>query len=187
MKIIKKFKFTGGKDKTPLSREYRQDTVGLFGGFDDDPFRNDDPRPTINPEYLDHGEGIIYNGYSKLPFRMPSKSSIKAFTVTMLVILLSTVGLYYLGYYNIVPLSTQHAFLEPTVTEGVMLCWFHGLITLVFSCLVLVVGAFFCWGIASMYHALKDRVKEIHLAGDAHGIRRVHDATREGAAVGRLL
>jgi 2,4-dienoyl-CoA reductase-like NADH-dependent reductase (Old Yellow Enzyme family)/thioredoxin reductase len=39
----------------------------------------------------------------------------------------------------------------------------------------------------ALYHALKDRVKEIHLAGDAHGIRRVHDATREGATVGRLL
>ena len=39
----------------------------------------------------------------------------------------------------------------------------------------------------ALYHALKDKVQEIHLAGDANGIRRAHDATREGATVGRLL
>jgi len=39
----------------------------------------------------------------------------------------------------------------------------------------------------ALYHALKDRVKEIHLVGDAHGVRRVHDATREGAVAGRLI
>ena len=39
----------------------------------------------------------------------------------------------------------------------------------------------------ALYYALKDKVKEIHIIGDAHGIRRVHDATREGAIVGRVL
>ena len=39
----------------------------------------------------------------------------------------------------------------------------------------------------ALYYALKDKVKEIHIIGDAHGIRRVHDATREGAVAGRAL
>jgi len=39
----------------------------------------------------------------------------------------------------------------------------------------------------ALFHALKDKVKEVHLAGDAHGVRRVQDATREGSVVGRLL
>ena len=39
----------------------------------------------------------------------------------------------------------------------------------------------------SLYYALKDRVKEIYRIGDANGVRRVHDATREGAIVGRML
>jgi len=38
-----------------------------------------------------------------------------------------------------------------------------------------------------LYYALKDRVKEIHKIGDANGVRRIHDATREGAVVGRAL
>lgn len=39
----------------------------------------------------------------------------------------------------------------------------------------------------AMYYALKDRVREVHVIGDANGVRRVHDATREGAVVGRAL
>ncbi len=39
----------------------------------------------------------------------------------------------------------------------------------------------------TLYHALKDSVKEIHLIGDANGVRRIHDATRDGATVGRLI
>ena len=39
----------------------------------------------------------------------------------------------------------------------------------------------------ALYYALKDKVKEIHIIGDAHGVRRVHDATREGAIAGRAL
>jgi pyruvate/2-oxoglutarate dehydrogenase complex dihydrolipoamide dehydrogenase (E3) component len=39
----------------------------------------------------------------------------------------------------------------------------------------------------ALYRALKDRVKEVHLVGDANGVRRIHDATREGATAGRLL
>lgn len=39
----------------------------------------------------------------------------------------------------------------------------------------------------ALYYAIKDRVKEIHLAGDAIGIRRIHHATMDGATVGRAL
>jgi 2,4-dienoyl-CoA reductase-like NADH-dependent reductase (Old Yellow Enzyme family)/thioredoxin reductase len=38
-----------------------------------------------------------------------------------------------------------------------------------------------------LYYALRDRVKEIHIVGDANGVRKVHDATMDGAIVGRLL
>ncbi len=38
-----------------------------------------------------------------------------------------------------------------------------------------------------LYYALQGKVKELHRIGDANGVRRVHDATREGAVVGRLL
>lgn len=39
----------------------------------------------------------------------------------------------------------------------------------------------------ALYYALKDKVKEIHLVGDAMGIRRIHHATMDGAMVGRAL
>jgi thioredoxin reductase len=39
----------------------------------------------------------------------------------------------------------------------------------------------------ALYYALKDRVKEIYVVGDANGVRRIHDATREGATAGRAL
>jgi len=39
----------------------------------------------------------------------------------------------------------------------------------------------------AMYYALKDKVREIHVVGDANGVRRVNDATGDGAAVGRAL
>jgi NADPH-dependent 2,4-dienoyl-CoA reductase/sulfur reductase-like enzyme len=39
----------------------------------------------------------------------------------------------------------------------------------------------------ALYYTLKDKVKEVHKIGDANGVRRVHDATREGAIVGRAL
>lgn len=39
----------------------------------------------------------------------------------------------------------------------------------------------------SLYRALKDRVKEIHLVGDAHTIRKLHFITMDGATVGRQL
>jgi len=46
-----------------------------------------------------------------------------------------------------------------------------------------------CWSKEdnALYYALKGKVKEIHKIGDANGVRRVHDATREGAVTGRLL
>ena len=39
----------------------------------------------------------------------------------------------------------------------------------------------------ALYYALKDQVKEIHIVGDANGIRRLHDMTMDGAIVGRAL
>jgi len=39
----------------------------------------------------------------------------------------------------------------------------------------------------TLYYALKDQVKEIHVVGDASGIRRLHDMTMDGAMVGRAL
>ena len=39
----------------------------------------------------------------------------------------------------------------------------------------------------ALYYALKDKVREIHLVGDANGIRRIVDATLDGATVGRAL
>lgn len=39
----------------------------------------------------------------------------------------------------------------------------------------------------ALYYALKEKVKEIYVVGDASGVRRVHDATMEGATVGRAL
>jgi hypothetical protein len=38
-----------------------------------------------------------------------------------------------------------------------------------------------------LYDLLGDRVPEVHVIGDANGVRRIHDATREGAIVGRTL
>ena len=39
----------------------------------------------------------------------------------------------------------------------------------------------------ALYDLLGDRVPEVHVIGDANGVRRIHDATREGAIVGRAL
>jgi NADPH-dependent 2,4-dienoyl-CoA reductase/sulfur reductase-like enzyme len=39
----------------------------------------------------------------------------------------------------------------------------------------------------ALYYALKDHVKEIYLVGDANGVRRITDATLDGATVGRVL
>ncbi len=39
----------------------------------------------------------------------------------------------------------------------------------------------------ALYYVLKERVREIHLVGDANGVRRVHDATRDGTIVARAL
>jgi len=39
----------------------------------------------------------------------------------------------------------------------------------------------------ALYYALKDRVREIHVVGDANGVRRIHDATMDGTTVGRAL
>ena len=39
----------------------------------------------------------------------------------------------------------------------------------------------------ALYRALRDKVKEIHVAGDAHTIRKLHFITMDGATVGRLL
>ena len=39
----------------------------------------------------------------------------------------------------------------------------------------------------ALYYTLKDKVKEIYIVGDANGIRRVHNATMDGAVVGRIL
>jgi hypothetical protein len=38
-----------------------------------------------------------------------------------------------------------------------------------------------------LYYALKGKVKEIHIVGDASGIRRLHDMTMDGAILGREL
>jgi NADPH-dependent 2,4-dienoyl-CoA reductase/sulfur reductase-like enzyme len=38
-----------------------------------------------------------------------------------------------------------------------------------------------------LYYALKGKVKEVYKIGDANGVRRAHDATREGAVVGRTV
>jgi thioredoxin reductase len=37
----------------------------------------------------------------------------------------------------------------------------------------------------SLFYNLKDQVEEIYVAGDANGVRKVHNATMEGATVGR--
>jgi thioredoxin reductase len=39
----------------------------------------------------------------------------------------------------------------------------------------------------ALYYALKDKVKELYVVGDANGIRKIHDATMDGATVGRVL
>jgi len=39
----------------------------------------------------------------------------------------------------------------------------------------------------ALYYALKDQVREVHLVGDANGIRRIFEATLDGAMVGRAL
>jgi len=39
----------------------------------------------------------------------------------------------------------------------------------------------------AFYYVLQGRVKEVYKIGDANGVRRVHDATREGAVLGRML
>ena len=39
----------------------------------------------------------------------------------------------------------------------------------------------------ALYYALKDRVKEIYLVGDAGGIRRIHHATMDGATIARFI
>ena len=46
-----------------------------------------------------------------------------------------------------------------------------------------------CGGVENnkLYYTLKDKVKEIHLVGDALGIRRIHHATTDGATVARAL
>jgi len=39
----------------------------------------------------------------------------------------------------------------------------------------------------ALYYALKDQVREVHLVGDANGVRRIFEATLDGATVGRAL
>ena len=39
----------------------------------------------------------------------------------------------------------------------------------------------------ALYRALKDRVKEVHVVGEAHTIRKLHHITMDGATVGREL
>ncbi len=39
----------------------------------------------------------------------------------------------------------------------------------------------------ALYRALKDKVEEVHVAGDAHTIRKLHFITMDGATIGRLL
>jgi 2,4-dienoyl-CoA reductase-like NADH-dependent reductase (Old Yellow Enzyme family)/thioredoxin reductase len=39
----------------------------------------------------------------------------------------------------------------------------------------------------ALYYSLKDQVREIHVVGDANGIRKVHNATMDGATVGRTV
>ena len=39
----------------------------------------------------------------------------------------------------------------------------------------------------SLYYNILDRFSEVHLIGDANGVRRINDATRDGAIVGRAL
>jgi pyruvate/2-oxoglutarate dehydrogenase complex dihydrolipoamide dehydrogenase (E3) component len=39
----------------------------------------------------------------------------------------------------------------------------------------------------ALYYALKDKVKELYVVGDANGIRKIHDATMDSATVGRVL
>jgi len=39
----------------------------------------------------------------------------------------------------------------------------------------------------ALYYTLKDRVREIHVVGDADSVRRINDATMDGATVGREL
>jgi hypothetical protein len=36
-----------------------------------------------------------------------------------------------------------------------------------------------------LFYNLKDQVEEIYVAGDANGVRKVHNATMEGATVAR--
>jgi len=39
----------------------------------------------------------------------------------------------------------------------------------------------------ALYYEVAGKVGEVHLVGDANGVRRINDATREGAIVGRAL
>jgi mycofactocin system FadH/OYE family oxidoreductase 2 len=39
----------------------------------------------------------------------------------------------------------------------------------------------------SLFYNLKDQVEEIYIAGDANGVRKVHNATMDGATVGRTV
>jgi hypothetical protein len=39
----------------------------------------------------------------------------------------------------------------------------------------------------ALYYALKDQVKELHMVGDVNAVRKVPDATMDGATLGRWL
>jgi 2,4-dienoyl-CoA reductase-like NADH-dependent reductase (Old Yellow Enzyme family)/thioredoxin reductase len=39
----------------------------------------------------------------------------------------------------------------------------------------------------ALYYALKDKIKELYVVGDANGVRKINDATMDGAMVGRVL
>jgi pyruvate/2-oxoglutarate dehydrogenase complex dihydrolipoamide dehydrogenase (E3) component len=39
----------------------------------------------------------------------------------------------------------------------------------------------------ALYYSLKDQIAEIHLIGDANGVRKIHNATMDGATVARAL
>ena len=73
---------------------------------------------------------------------------LKAFSIIISIILVTTVGFYYVGYYNMVPLGHNDTFLVPTVGESMGHNWLGGLLA---TLIVLIFGGMLIFVVGGLY------------------------------------
>jgi uncharacterized membrane protein (DUF106 family) len=84
-------------------------------------------------------------------------AKLKAFSIIISIILFTTFGFYYIGYYNLTPLGHNDTFLIPTVGESIGHNWLGGFLSTLIALICGGMLIFVVGGLYVLYENLVDK------------------------------